>query len=488
MGDWRKQLSDVKKVIQGKQPEKQSTPRQAVTAGSEADPGDPKPPLQRDLCIGLDFGTSSTKSVIRLLPSGPAYVVKFSRAGEEAEPYLMPTRLWVTNDGTLALQENGNGGWVQELKITLMERPWERRSVFPEAKVETRPVDLAAGYIALVLRSLHQWCKEQVLPALGAVTPRWSLNLGIPARDLDANEIREAFGIAAKAGWHMAVSGDQIDIARMEQAVDQARAPAFVPRGMGAADMIQVVPEVAAGVTTYARSPAKRAGPHLFVDVGATTLDSSMFLLDDHDGLKYVFLAADVDSSLGALRLHKHRAHELGRLALERFSAANPLKPIPPTARDCLPEEKELEQIDSLFTDKCAIKLGSVIYNAKMKDPMGISVDDSAPSACVRVMLSGGGVGLPLYQEAVRLSGARAAPGGGLGLLVRPFSIEPIPKPTDFQSHVLPQGAWERLAVAYGLSYRYEDIGDFVPPSAVPRMGAVPVSPLADSYVSKDQI
>lgn len=462
-------------------------PGQAVSTDSGAEPQITKSLPQRDLCIGLDFGTSSTKSVVRLLPSGPAYVVKFSNGGDEVEPYLMPTRLWVATNGTLALQEMGDGGWVQELKVTLMEQPWIKGPVSQDSKIEARPVDLAAGYIALVLRSLHQWCDEQVLPALGAVKPRWSLNLGIPARDLGANEIREAFGVAAKAGWHMAVSGGQIDSVRMGQAVDQARASAFIPSGMEA-EMIQVVPEVAAGVTTYARSPAKRAGPHLFVDVGATTLDSSLFLLDDHDGLKYVFLAADVDSSLGALRLHKHRAHELGRLALERFSAANPLKPIPPTARDCLPEDGELEQIDAQFTDKCARKLGSVIYNAKMKDPKGISVDDSNPSACVRVMLSGGGVGLPLYPETVRLSGERAAPGGVQGLRVRPFSIEPIPKPADIQSHALPEGAWERLAVAYGLSYRYEDIGDFVPPSAVSPMGAAPVTPAYDLYISKDQV
>ncbi|MBX3648628.1 MAG: hypothetical protein KF766_13250 [Rhodocyclaceae bacterium] len=487
MGDWRKQLSDFKKVMQGKQPERKPMPGQAAATGSEKGPEETKPLPQRDLCIGLDFGTSSTKSVVRLLPSGPAYVVEFSKGGDEVEPYLMPTRLWVATDGTLALQEKGGGGWIQELKVTLMEQPWIKGPVSPGSKVVARPVDLAAGYIALVLRSLQRWCDEQVLPALGAVKPRWSLNLGIPARDLGANEIREAFGIAAKAGWHMAVSGGQIDIVGMGQAVDQAKAPTFVPSGMEA-EMIQVVPEVAAGVTTYARSSAKRAGPHLFVDVGATTLDSSMFLLDDHDGLKYVFLAADVDSSLGALRLHKHRAHELGRLALERFSAANPLKPIPPTARDCLPEDGELEQIDSQFTLKCAKKLGSVIYNTKMKDPKGISVDDSDPSACIRVMLSGGGVGLPLYQETVRLSGERAAPNGGQGLRVRPFSIEPIPKPTDFQSPELPQNAWERLAVAYGLSYRYEDIGEFVPPSEVTRMPLPQVSTDDDSYVSKDQV
>lgn len=487
MNDWRKQLSDVKKFMQGKLPEKQHMPGQAAATDSETGPEEAKPLPQRDLCVGLDFGTSSTKSVVRLLPSGPAYVVKFTKDGDEVESYLMPTRLWVATDGTLALQEKGDGEWVQELKVTLMEKPWVRCPVSPNSKIEARPVDLAAGYIALVLRSLHQWCVEQVLPALGEVKPRWSLNLGIPARDLGANEISEAFGVAAKAGWHMAVSGGQIEIARMGQAADQARTPTFIPSGMEA-DMIQVVPEVAAGVTTYARSPAKRAGPHLFVDVGATTLDSSMFLLDDHDGLKYVFLAADVDSSLGALRLHKHRAQELGSLALERFSAANPLKPIPPTAKDCLPEDGELVQIDSHFMDKCAKKLGSVIYNAKLKDPKGISIDDSDPSGRIRVMLSGGGVGLPLYQEAVRLSGERAAPGGGQGLRVRPFSIEPIPKPPDFLPHELPQGAWERLAVAFGLSYRYEDIGDFVPPSAVPRMGAATVSPAEDMYVSKDQV
>ena len=485
MDDWKKRLAGVKKSLLGKAPQQTTATGPAQADSAQSSPVTPKEVPLRDFCIGFDFGTSSTKATVRVLPAGPVYAVKFSEGDSEIESYLTPTRLWVSSTGALELGNSGEGDWVRELKVSLMEEPWQ---LVQQTKIEARPVDLAAGYMALVLRMVLDWCRTNVLPAMGEIKPRWSMNLGIPARDFDAFEIQEAFRVSAKAAWHLAWMKDPINIELTTRIADEARNPGFMPHGLQA-DMINVVPEVAAGVTTYARSPSRRAGPHLFVDVGATTFDSSMFLLNDLEDLKYVFLSADVDSSLGALRLHQYRASEIGCLALERFSAADPLKPIPRTASECLPADSDLEEIDSAFSERCCKGIGAVVYNAKLKAPKEISVTDADPSACVRVMLSGGGVGLPLYQDVVRISGERAAPGGGQGLLVRPFKIVPIPKPSDLQSQDLPEEAWGRLAVAYGLSYRFEDIGEFVPPSAVLRMTPqTPSGSVTDSYVSKDQM
>lgn len=485
--NWKDALKKLKQGRGGAGPAKKEEESKGAETASVAPPARGKTPATRDLCIGLDFGTSSTKCVVRLLPSAPAWAVPLGGEGKKQDPYLAPTQLWVALDGTLSLKKKGAGGWAEELKVRLMEAPWAEVTAATGLDVQARPVDLAAGYLALVLRSVFDWFERSVQPVLGAAKPRWSFNLGIPARDYDAAEIKSAFAVAARTAWNLAHGGDPISVARAAELNDQALRGGLKSIGIDEA-MIDVVPEVAAGVASYARSPQRQAGPHLFVDVGATTLDTSMFLLvESEDGLKYTFLWADVDSALGAFRLHRHRADEIGRLALARFAAADPLKPIPLTAKDCIPPLAEVEGIDTGFAERCVKKVCSVVYQAKLKAPTEISVRSEGPPGVVQVLRSGGGIRLPLYQEVVRQAGVRVAPGGGLGLIVCPFRIEALPRPDELQPAELPEDTWQRLAIAYGLSFRSEDIGEFIPPSAV---DAAPIGTKVGGIdlITKDQV
>jgi hypothetical protein len=326
-----------------------------------------------------------------------------------------------------------------------------------------------------------------VIPRLGNAEVVWRLNLGIPARDFDAKSIKEAFLIAAIAGWHIASEKGAINITRAATVVNLARQDNFRPEGTGR-EMIEVIPEVAAGVTAYARSAQRRPGAHLFIDVGATTFDTSFFLLDQSlDGLRYVFLAAEVDSHLGAIRLHRYRADQLGRLALARFAASDPLKPIPATPLDCVPPSSEIAEMDTPFREVCVQNLAKVVWAAKMKDP-SVSVPDNSRAEPIQVLLSGGGIRLPLYQHAIRETGRRVKPGGGLGLRIRPFQEATMPRPEDLQASSLSEDEWSRLAIAYGLSYAAEDIGEFVPPSEVSAPPPLPHRDDRERFVSKDQV
>lgn len=486
--DWKEKLKELKWGFGGSKPDSTSDQRQPRPP-APAPRGAPHPAqVRRYLCLGLDFGTSSTKAVVRLLPTGPAFAIPFAGLANTDQPYLAPTRLGVTGAGVLTLSTSTGGEWVEDLKVRLMEAPWQAAPVYDGATVLARPADLVAGYIALVLRKALGWCDQNVKPSLGAADIAWQMNLGIPARDFDATSIKEGFLVSALAGWQLAVEKGPIDVVRAAKAVDAARIRSFHPDGI-AREMMNVVPEVAAGVTTYARSPQRRAGAHLFVDVGATTLDTSMFLLNaSQDELKYVFLSADVDSGLGAFRLHRYRAHEFGRLALEKFATSDPLRPIPANAGDCIPFPYEIEAIDTTFSEKCVIKIGKVVWEAKLKAPAELSVPDKGRAEPIQVLMSGGGLRLPLYQEVVRESGRRAAPGGRQGLSVRPFQETPIPRPNDLRPEELSANDWQRLAIAYGLSYASDDIGGFVPPSAVNRPPPLPRRDGDNSFIGKDQV
>lgn len=491
MGDWREKLKEIKRSLVGaaQEPPVASSPTKAPSPG-DGRPTENRPLAPRYVCLGLDFGTSSTKAVARLLPSGPAFAIPFEGIASADHPYLAPTRLAVAAGGMLTLSMQNGIGWVEDLKVRLMEAPWQSAPIFAGAAVSARPADLAAGYLALILRNALGWCDKSIRPSLGAAEIAWRMNVGIPARDFDAASIKEAFLIAAVAGWDLAAAGAALDLAQAARSVDLAKDGKLTPRGIGR-EMIEVVPEVAAGVTTYARSPQRRIGAHLFVDVGATTLDTSMFLLNQSpDGPRYAFLSADVATDLGALRLHRFRADELGRLALARFAACDPLKPIPPTAIECVPPKEDIAALDKRFSERCVIGIGKVVAQAKQKAPKEISVPDGGPAEPIQILLSGGGIRLPLYQDAIQESGRRAAPGGGLGLRVRRFQEAPIPRPSpsDFRAPGLSDDDWQRLGIAYGLSFGFEDIGEFVPPSAISKPPPLPRRDEGERYISKDQM
>jgi hypothetical protein len=373
-----------------------------------------------------------------------------------------------------------------------MEKPWDAMPECPDA----RAIDLAAAYLALILRHIHNWFDIEIRQGIGQAEVVWSMNVGIPARDFDAEKIRTAFYTAACAGWHLAQEDGPINVRRAVDVVNAARKEGFLPKGIEIA-FINIVPEVAAGVTTYVRSPGSQDGTHLFVDVGATTLDSSVFLLGrGQDGYRYTFLDADVDNQGGALRLHKHRADQLAQLALARFEASDPLTPIPETAMDCVPDQEEIELIDKRFRDKCVTRICGGLVRAKNKSPANLMVMSGGGLAragapdpgSIRVLLSGGGIRLPLYRDAISQTGAKVVPGGGLGVTIKPLTTVPMPQPADLQATELDVNTWERLAIAYGLSFSYDDIGEFIPPSSVPVIPLPQRRGDGSQFISKDQV
>ena len=72
MSDWKNQLHDVKKKLHQEReaPARHSPQHEPRTL--KPDDTSRQPRARRHVCLGLDFGTSSTKAVIQLLPIGPA--------------------------------------------------------------------------------------------------------------------------------------------------------------------------------------------------------------------------------------------------------------------------------------------------------------------------------------------------------------------------------------------------------------------------------
>ena len=464
---WRDRLLEILGL--GRKPAELAqarTPQEQEPAGKAA-------PTQRrrlTAVIGLDFGTSCTKCVIGV--AGRAIAVSFEGLTSPDNPYLLPTQLWLAGDRSVGLRGSSGALPITGIKVGLMEHP--DRPYALGGGNEAAPVVLAAAYLGEVLRYACNWLVTAKRDLLGDVELSWQLNVGLPAKSHDDAGINDAFRRAVHAGWALSQMRGKVYLGVCSEVVKAVSGAAHELAGI-AADAVNLIPEVAAEVVGYARSAQRRIGPHLMVDVGATTLDACLFdLSEEHGGYSYAFYATDIRSDLGAWRLHQKRKAAIDP-ATKGNGAEDPLKPIPKSYREYPGANGAAEQVDREFRDTAEATVQKVAWNAKMKRRSGLVVEteryrglERVKEGEIRVLMCGGGSRVPLYEEAVRAAGKALAPGGKTNLRLKPFNIlRGMEFPARLDAPKLRKADFDRLAVAYGLSHSVDNIGRFTPPSEV---------------------
>lgn len=435
---------------------------------AEVSPG--SPPNRRgfiDLIMGLDFGTSCTKVVIRTPFSAGhrAVAVPFSSSGS-MEDYLLPSKVSIDEHHVLhaAAQPGGRAVWDIKERV--------RRDV------ANRTAQAAiAGYLSHVIRESRRWYLVTQAGVLAGLVPRWSLNLGIPSAGYDDSPTRAAFQAAAKAGWLLAdrplVTLD--DCLEALEAVEGRELDAHV----------EVVPEVAAEVVGIARSDWRQEGLYFMVDVGASTLDVCGFRLHskDHDD-EYALFSASV-TVRGAARLHQYRLHELRRRNLEVESDLRSPEQgfhggVPGSCCDYVVDwssRRAAHEIDRTFLAECAKEIRGVVVAVKrLRDPNAPEWKKGVP-----VFVGGGGGLVGLYPEAVQEADRvlRKA------FLTAGLRQQELPVPGDLDPP-LPKPLFRRLAVAYGLSYHSFEIGNIIPPSGIEDVEPPPVKNWTGAFITKE--
>jgi hypothetical protein len=415
--------------------------------------------------IGLDLGTSCSKCVIGV--TGRQIAVPFRGLTSAETPYLLPTQLWLGSDRSLSLRRS-DGAWpIVGIKVGLMESADRRRSIGGGS--EATAVVLGAAYIGEALRHARDWLLSEKRDLLGEAELSWELNIGLPAKSHDDRTVSDAFRRAAHAGWALSHRNGPTYLG---VAIEAVRAVTAKPDALEGFATINLVPEVAAEVVGYARSAQKREGPHLMVDIGATTVDICLFQLsEEEEGYSYAFYATDVRTDLGAFRLHEQRRKAIDPSA-EGLGLSNLLEPIPASFRDYPGANGAAEEVDRRFGNETETMVRGVAWRAKQKQRSGLVAEEEKRGGIrwiksdeIRVLMCGGGSRLPLYVDAVRQAGRALAPGGATGLHMKRFGIVPgLEYPRRLDAPGL-RHAFHRIAVAYGLSYSVDNIGRFTPPS-----------------------
>ena len=463
----------------------------------------------RELLLGIDFGTSCTKAVVRDDSRGVGHAVRFSTGGG-VESYLVPATVY--RDGS---------GW----NLCGLGRPFDNLKLPLLATVAPSVEQLHAvvAYLALVARAARALFFERFGKAFGTSRIVWGIHIGIPARFMVDPDIGARYRHVLLAAWLTsgaseiaiddAVVGRSIELARAlisgdrttSGEVPQEAAP-FGPEQL--VDSVKVFPEVMAELFGFLQSDQwdRRISPFvMLVDIGAGTLDVTVTEVSRARSGELVFLVrAALVEGLGTANLLRSRLSWAARSVaarcegwetLQRFLETVRAVPlgrtrIPDKVEDCFPgvvfqrgpeaAGKQLSAwVDEAFDRDVAACLWSRTALAVARTVPTARAGEFKP---MPVFPAGGGCRHALYEGVLRrftVDGRRVR-----------FELRELSRPADLFGFEGPERSYDRLAVAYGLASSPERLGRFQLSAAVPRDGppdrAGDTSNWADRFVAKE--
>lgn len=449
-----------------------------------------------DLVVGLDFGTSCTKIVVRdPYRHRRGFAVPFGSVAHPSSHYLLPSVLWIDGDGEASLAKVGGGLYLRDIKHHLMRN--EPVAVIGDGAGDQSfdPREVAVAFLALALQECRRWFIDTHKITYGNYTLDWQVNLGLPSADFADEKLCHDYLRIAAAAWRLSLCRGPISLRDAEKVYvevaveadeDEGSVGGYVDCGDDCSATIRLIPEVAAEVVGYARSHMREEGLHVLMDIGATTLDVCSFILHEKDDDDcYELLTADV-RELGAMVLHRGRVAVVSEHLPEHGQAmwdnCDPVVPIPSSPDRYLPsglpdpQRRELLQTlrdgDAQYRKEVKQALWQTLVDLKVRrDPNSRRWQDQLP-----VFIAGGASRMPFYRGVMdvvseEVQGMYSSCGG-----IRQLSLA---RPEDLEADIS-DAAFHRLAVAWGLSYPETDIGAVTRPCEIddiarPQERAAPV-------------
>lgn len=438
------------------------------------------------LVIGFDFGTSTSKVVVRapFLPGAPRFLVRREHRTSGDGDWLWPSSFTEEENGVCNLDGEDSGRRRRGIKLALLDAASAGEDT--ERSAEARKV--VAAYFGLMFRAVRTQILETRADDLRTfATIDWSLNVGVPSgtpetrsRDEPRGALDAAFRSAANAGWRLSLRDAPIRLEDAEEAL----------RNEEQADIdIDLFPEVIAGAYGYARSEERRDGLHLMMDVGAGTVDACLFRLQMKEGADYWPLLEARVERLGTAELHERRVAALKRVdekEAERLQRAydpfDGTAPSPPTSDLPGAAYSAVENADEEMTRDVSKLGGHFVQEAlTRRDPKAAEFKAGGSLPILRM---GGGSRAEPYEFA--LKDLRSDLPKNLPTGQRGARLLDTPVPGDLDEET--EGMGYRLAVAVGLSEPSLDLPKHKPPSEIPDIPRSEPKRRRPDFVDKDQV
>lgn len=426
--------------------------------------------------IGLDFGTAFTKCVARNLATQEAFLVPLGNRS-----YLCPSevfwengRLWLSGDA--GCEERGDP--VRYLKMALAETALGKTA---GARLDNRvpsaswirwierkgcPEIATLYFLARILQQARAFIVARAPDFDESKGDRCMVNLAVPVAHAQERVIASAFERCLRCAWRLA---RQSEVAHMSPQTIAATLQDWDAHEDDAG--CSIYPEVSANVQSYIKSRAGTDGLYLFADVGAGTIDISVFLYYTHPAnvrpISYlaagvVPLGSAVIEMRAARRLARGRQQEFGELESQvRRIKEGHVSDAPEIMSAIRQAEQEIE-------DEVFYQVAPVLDEARRKIRR-------EQWRTLRTLWSGGGAEAPLYRRAVNR----------WFQLCCAFSPEHswIPVPSDLRwpsemDEPVRVNLFRRFAVAYGLSFDRVNLEEHRFPSEVQAL------PVANGYTA----
>lgn len=436
----------------------------------------------RELVLGLDFGSSSVKVVIGDSALVKAFAVPF-RTSTGLPSFLLPCRLYKEGE---AYSLEAGGIAFADLKLAFLAHP-------SDVAYQQRVV----AFLALVIRRSRAWLFSEKEAVYCSSKIIWRLALGFPtANHLDPEQTK-GFRLLGTAAWILAGSAEE-KIDDIAVAAALRRAEEFEegePPSEQEDVELSIIPEIAAQIYGYVASERfdhQKANNFMMVDVGAGTVDASLFHVKrSHGKWDFEFYTATVEP-LGTVNLHRNRLNWWARAIKEQAPERQDLLEAITAAYKAtdaeagMPEQLEAyfsgaavkfsdprQHSDQLFYSKVFKQVGHDTY---WKTSQGHLTREQLTD--IPVYLCGGGSRMGFYSQLKETLNNHSS----LYQWMR-VDVHSLTLPKRLDAHGLARNDFDRLSVAYGLSFL--NLGKVLKSVPKPVIPVMPSDTWRDNYIDK---
>lgn len=455
----------------------------------------------REIAIGFDFGTSSSKITIRDRQAGNSFAISFSQSSG-VDRYLLPSKIY--QRGTSFSLDSGDKEF-SSLKIRVISSSPSNEDILA-----------TVAYFALVIRHARSQFFSQYDNNYRGQCFIWRLNVGIPARTVQKFEIKKRILDICRAAFICSYGdNDIVLLSDAQHVLDIISNENFsthfnnLPKELQISfgnsydvfleEGIQIYPEIMAQIHGFVRSNAwnPESNPHiLMIDIGAGTLDISLCdVVKNIDSVYSYYPLACVVEGLGVSNFVKSRIDKVFELANSlpseqqesilqtllcldninygRISVPSSLKEMFEGFKFSI--ENSEERFDSEFKRLiCSVLYKKTTYEASKTYLPGDSTWKPFP-----VFVCGGGSRMDFYKNIIKFYSKNDS-------YHARFDIKELPKPKDLFNLKDNLIDYDRLSVSYGLGYW--DLGEFLADFESPKIEILgdESSVWTDKFISKD--
>ena len=432
-----------------------------------------------DIVMGIDFGTTFTKVVLRELGSRRSWAVPFTNS--KKNPYLL--------QGGACLEQGFYRPVVNnDLSIGSLKLPFLDGSPVTEEHFAR-----TAAYLAYVIAHTRQWFLETKESQFQRFAIDWTYHIGIPASSYSNEELVQTFedllDCALKLSMLVDDEGAGIYSSQARRiAARLDRAEPYEEIVEDCADL-RVYPEIAAQLHGYVMSDRwdSERRKFMLVDIGSGTVDATMVnVTQSEDERRYVFLKTMVTPN-GTLMLHRNRLERLRKVAprypngggeaLESMEGGvlglGSWRYVPDHISEYLEapyDEHVINNFDHRFRIDYQKRVTELLIQAKKTDPRFNHKD-------LPIILCGGGSQNSLYSAYLDLDLSQVS-----------VSFKPIPvlAPRGLDMTAASTAEFHRLSVAYGLAY--EELATVIGEEALENVD-IDIGPSEERrFISKDDV